>query len=208
MLSMLSNPIVLIVTAVGLIIAITVHEFAHAFTADRLGDPTPSIQHRLSLNPLVHLDPLGTVFLVLFGFGWGKPVEFDPYNLKNPRRDGALIALAGPASNLILALILSISYRIVPGIIGIFFQPLIYLNVMLAVFNLLPIYPLDGFRIVGGLLNEQRAHEWMGLQRFGIIFLIAMLLPIGQSSLLQFILNPLMGFVLRLLSPIAGIGMM
>ena len=98
----------------GLIIAITVHEFAHALLADRLGDPTPRSQGRLTLNPLAHLDPLGTLMLFLFRFGWGKPVIFDPYNLAHPRRDAGIISLAGPASNILLATILALSLRFLP----------------------------------------------------------------------------------------------
>src|SRR3990167_10568404 len=89
----------------ALLIALTVHEFSHALVADKLGDPTPRLMKRLSLNPLNHLDPIGTLMLLFFHFGWGKPVPFDPFNLRHPRRDAALISLAGPVSNLILAAI-------------------------------------------------------------------------------------------------------
>src|SRR3990167_2370413 len=98
----------------GLIIAITIQEFAHAFLADRLGDPTPRAQGRLTLNPLAHLDPVGTLMLLIFRFGWGKPVIFDPYNLAHPRRDAGLISLAGPVSNIILAIGLSLILRFIP----------------------------------------------------------------------------------------------
>jgi len=111
----LSNPMSLLFVAAALLSAITVHEFAHAFMAERLGDPTPRLQGRLTLNPLAHLDPLGTLMLFIIGFGWGKPVQFDPYNLKNPRRDAALISFAGPLSNIILASILSIVLRFSAG---------------------------------------------------------------------------------------------
>ena len=97
-----NNPLSFLFWLVALAMAITIHEFAHAYTADRLGDPTPRLQGRLTLNPLAHLDPLGTLMLLLVRFGWGKPVQFDPFNLKNPRKDGALISLAGPASNLLI----------------------------------------------------------------------------------------------------------
>lgn len=96
--TLLQNPIVFIMSAIGLVIAVTVHEFCHAFVADYLGDPTPRVQGRVTLNPLAHLDPFGTLALLFIGFGWGKPVEFDPYNLKHKTRDTALIALAGPVS--------------------------------------------------------------------------------------------------------------
>ena len=108
-----TNPILFLVWVAALLTAITIHEFAHAYSADRLGDPTPRSQGRLTLNPLAHLDPLGTLMLILVRFGWGKPVQFDPYNLANPKRDAAIISFAGPLSNLILATILSIILRLV-----------------------------------------------------------------------------------------------
>src|SRR3990167_10883511 len=111
MFSFFSNPLLLILWLAALIIAVTIHEFAHAFAADRLGDPTPKLMGRLTLNPLAHLDVLGTLMLLIARFGWGKPVQIDPFNLQNPRRDSALIALAGPLSNLLLAVVLSLILR-------------------------------------------------------------------------------------------------
>src|SRR3989338_2044892 len=107
-----SNPLVFAAAALSLLAAITVHEFAHAYAADRLGDPTPRLQGRLTLNPLVHLDPIGTLLLFVIGFGWGKPVQFDPYNLENPKRDAAIISFAGPVSNLILATIAALIFNL------------------------------------------------------------------------------------------------
>src|SRR5688572_2528428 len=107
-----NNPLSFFLWLVALTIAITIHEFAHAYTADRLGDPTPRLQGRLTLNPLAHLDPMGTLMMLLVRFGWGKPVQFDPFNLRNPRRDGAIISLAGPVSNFLLATLCSILLHI------------------------------------------------------------------------------------------------
>src|SRR3989339_337614 len=114
MLSILfTNPLVFLVFALGLVLAISIHEYAHAAAADRLGDPTPRAMGRLTLNPLAHLDPVGTLVILVTGaFGWGKPSPYDPYNLRNPQRDTALIALAGPVSNLLLALGLSLIARL------------------------------------------------------------------------------------------------
>src|SRR3989338_3130137 len=106
--SLFSNPLLLIIYLISLLVAITIHEFSHAYFADKLGDPTARLMGRISLNPLVHLDPLGTLMLFLVGFGWGKPVQFDPFNLANPRRDAAVISFAGPLSNIILANALSL----------------------------------------------------------------------------------------------------
>src|SRR3989344_8883223 len=96
---LLTNPVMFIVWAGALVTAITIHEFAHAWMAVYLGDPTPKLQGRLTLNPIAHLDPIGTLMLLLVRFGWGKPVQFDPYNLENPKRDSAIISLAGPGAN-------------------------------------------------------------------------------------------------------------
>lgn len=203
-----SDPLAFVSYLFSLVIAITVHEFAHAYVADRLGDPTPRLQGRLTLNPLAHLDPLGTVMLFLVRFGWGKPVEFDPFNLRSPRRDSALISLAGPISNLLAALIASIILRLLPplsywsiihgpvatNILGnllvSFMQSFIVLNVILAIFNLVPVHPLDGFKIVGGLLSKDGAREWYKLERYGIFILLMLFLPFGGStSLIQQIIS-------------------
>lgn len=198
--SLLTSPFLFILWLLALFIAITIHEFSHALVADRLGDPTPRLMGRLTLNPLAHLDTLGTLMLLLFRFGWGKPVEFDPFNLKNPRRDAALISLAGPVSNLLLALILSILVRtpVVPPFLIQFLLPIIMLNIMLAIFNLIPIHPLDGFKIVGGLLSENQAREWATLERYGFLFLLLLIFPIGGKSLLFSILDPVINFLLYL----------
>lgn len=205
-----SNPLSFVLYAASLLIAITIHEASHAWMADRLGDPTARLQGRISLNPLVHLDLFGTVFLLMFGFGWGKPVEFDPFNLKNPRKDGALIALAGPTSNMILAIILSIVLYLLTFlhlynlfVIGsIFCIPLIMMNVTLGLFNLIPIHPLDGFNIVAGFLPKKQSYEWEGLRRWGMFFLLLLIIPLGRGSMLDMVLRPLVNIVINLLIPV------
>lgn len=185
-----------------LVIAITVHEFAHAATADRLGDPTPKLMGRLTLNPLAHLDPIGTILILVAGFGWGKPVQFDPFNLKSPRRDAALISLAGPITNLLLAFLLSSVLRtgLSVFILTDFLRQLILINIVLAFFNLLPIYPLDGFGIVEGFLPEGQARDWHDLSRFGLIFLLILILPLTpQGSLISILLSPPIDFFRSLL---------
>lgn len=198
-----SNPLIFVVYLISILVAITIHEFSHAWAADYLGDPTPRLQGRLKLNPLVHIDKFGMLFLLFFGFGWGKPVQFDPYNLKSPRKDAAIISLAGPSSNFILAIILAIvlklliflqlKFLIIIG--GLIFIPMIKMNIILGVFNLLPIHPLDGFQIVGGFLPEEKAREWQQLQRYGMIFLILLIFPINGSSMLNNILQPIVDFI-------------
>jgi len=187
-----------IFSIVSLVIAITIHEFSHAFVADILGDPTPRSQKRLSLNPLKHLDPLGTIMLILVGFGWGKPVVIDPYNFSHPRRDEIFVSLSGPLSNILLAIVMSIFLKLFP------FTPLVILiqmNIILAVFNLLPIPPLDGSKIFLNLLPEQKSYEWeLAFEKYGIIILIALLfLPFNGSNLISSIMSPIIQFVLQLL---------
>jgi len=195
------------------VVAITIHEASHAWMADHLGDPTARLMGRLSLNPLVHYDPIGTTLLLglsimrAFGapvipFGWAKPVEFDPYNLKNPRRDSALISLAGPASNLLLALIVSLIGQVSP-LLSLFAVPFIILNVSLAIFNLVPIHPLDGGKILVGVLPAKYAYGVESfLNRFGTILLFMLILPsFGGSSLISQFISPVINVFLVLLIP-------
>lgn len=214
-----NNPIAFIFSAISLIIAITIHEFSHAYAAEHLGDPTPRLMGRLTLNPLKHLDPLGTLLLFVAHFGWGKPVTFDPFNLRNPRRDSAIISLAGPASNILLAtacsLLLRLFIAMTPenpesslGVISIMIvisllRSLISFNVVLAVFNLVPVHPLDGFTVVKGLLPEDQSREWAQLERFGMIFLLILVFFPGNP--LSTLISPVIDFFLNLFLPRGGI---
>lgn len=204
-----TNPAFFFIWLAALLAAITVHEFAHAWTANRLGDPTARLAGRVTLNPLAHLDPIGTLMVLFFRFGWGKPVPFDPFNLRNPRRDAALISFAGPAANFILAIFLSIVIRLAHLVIGPqaylieqFLTPFIFLAVALGIFNLIPVHPLDGGKILIGLLPARLAYKWDPiLERYGFIIILFLLLPIfGFSPLLAFI-YPLISAILSLLLP-------
>ena len=168
--TLFSNPLSFFILFFCLIFSITIHEFAHAWTAYRLGDSTPKYQGRVTLNPLSHIDPIGLLLLVLAGFGWGRPVEYDLYSLKHPKRDVLLISLAGPLSNFIIAF----CFLIIGKFIGfnVVISQLVNLNLVLGVFNLLPIHPLDGFKVVTGLLPYNLAYRWQDLENYGIYILL------------------------------------
>jgi Zn-dependent protease len=204
MLSILfSNPIVFLILFPGLLLAITIHEFAHAWAADHLGDPTPRAQDRLTLDPRAHLDPMGTIAILITRFGWGKPVQFDPYNLKDPVRDTALIALAGPMSNLVMATILSlvINFNIVPWEwVQFSLVQLVIINVVLAIFNLIPVHPLDGSKILTALLPQETAYNYeMAMERYGTFLLIFLIVPWGGVSPASQLISPIIDIVVRML---------
>lgn len=197
-----ANPISFFIWFFALLVAVSVHEFSHALMADRLGDPTPRVNGRLTLNPLAHLDPIGTLLLLLTRFGWGKPVPIDPYNLENPRRDAALISLAGPASNLIFATLLSLilKFLLISQFLSFLISPIIFLNVALAIFNLLPIPPLDGSKILFGFLPEEMAIQWEEfLAQYGLLLILFLLFPFSGRSLVAYLILPVINFLLEIL---------
>jgi Zn-dependent protease len=202
----------ILISFVYLIIAIAVHEFAHAYTADKLGDPTARAYGRVTLNPIAHIDLMGTVVLPLslmllsggaFAYGWGKPTPFDPQNLQNPRKDSALISVAGPLSNILLASIGAIIIRLVPDMYSFFIVPLITTNIALAVFNLIPVGPLDGQKILFGILPRDLAYEYQSIMnRYGTLILIFMIFPIfGGEAPVSALMTPAIRFFLNLLLP-------
>lgn len=194
---MFQNPIIFILVVLALIISISIHEFSHAFVAYKLGDPTAKYMGRVTLNPKAHLDLYGSLFLIFAGFGWGKPVMFNPINLKNPKRDSALIALAGPLSNFLLALLLSFFFKILGmnSILGIFLYVVILYNVSLGFFNLLPVFPLDGFNVIKGFLPYDLSYQWKQLEKYGLFILILLLITNLPSRLI----SPLVETVMKLL---------
>jgi Zn-dependent protease len=170
-----------------ILLAVTLHEMAHGWVAYRLGDPTAKLLGRLTLNPIKHLDPFGTlVFFLTQAIGWAKPVPVNPANFKDPKRDMIWVSLAGPAANILIAVVSAMIIRnfaglIIPILQGQSFiaKPLIYMilvsvqiNIGLAIFNLIPIPPLDGSKILYGLLPMNLARQYEGLERYGFILIL------------------------------------
>jgi Zn-dependent protease len=206
-----TNPILFLFWAAALLIGITIHEFAHAWTADRLGDPTGKMEGRMSLNPIVHLDLIGTALILFTGFGWGKPVPFDPYNLKDVKKDSALISLAGPVSSFLVAIVAAILIRLSIGVFSSFIPPIlisflyvvIQLNVMLGIFNLIPIHPLDGGKVLIGLLPDNISDEVdRFLTQYGLMILLFLFFfPFGSASYISMIISPVIKLIFSVLLP-------
>lgn len=212
-----------VVTA--LLVGITFHEFSHALAATRLGDPTPRYRGRLSLNPMAHLDPTGTVLLFLAGFGWGKPVEVNPSLMRgDPKTNMALTAAAGPISNLVVAGLagLPIKLGIVPwrspfnvpnlaywradDYLGLYLSSIVIFGIILAIFNLIPLFPLDGFSVAVGILPRDLSQAFAELRAWGpgLLFLL-IALPIvtgGHFGILFQIMGPAVNGLTRVLTGI------
>lgn len=192
----------------GIIIAMVVHEYAHARVAYALGDYTPQMQGRLTLNPVAHIDPIGLVMLFFVHFGWAKPVQINPMNFSNPRRDDILVSLAGPASNLItsfvalivLVLLAKMDFPLSDGLLVVFNLIIIY-NINFAIFNMLPIPPLDGSHILRNLLPYDLARAYAQLERYSFIFLIIII----ATPVLSYVFVPLQRFILGIFKGIVGI---
>ena len=192
----------------GLIIAIVVHEYAHARVAVAMGDFTPKATGRLTLNPMAHLDPIGLLMLLLCQFGWAKPVMVNPLNFKNYKRGELLVALAGPAVNLITAflalLILQIlATAVVEMTTGVrmVFSLIILYNINFAIFNMIPIPPLDGSKVLMSFLPSNLQYKLMSLERYSFIILIFIMM----TPILRYILVPLQKLILGIFYLILGI---
>lgn len=203
----------LLAVAIIILVAFPVHEFSHAWAAYMLGDSTARWQGRLTLNPVVHFDPLGGIILAVSTFvsgfiiGWAKPTPVNPYNLRHGRRGEALVAASGPLSNLVMAAAVAVPVRLAfndPGLqdliltnavaglvynVAFFF---VVINALLFVFNLLPIPPLDGWKIVGGLVSARLAYQMRAVEQYGFIILIALIFVGGR------VLLPIIGGVIDL----------
>jgi len=169
---------------IALAVCITVHEASHAWVAYKLGDPTAKMQGRVSLNPMRHLDMLGTLMIFIAHFGWGKPTPFNYYNLKHPRRDSALIAIAGPISNMLTAFVIAIIIKYLPlnGFIFEALQHIMFLSIILFWFNLIPIAPLDGSKLLGLVIPASKENWYQRFLSQGPMILI---LAIVADRLIQ-----------------------
>ncbi|MDK2800300.1 MAG: hypothetical protein PWP27_699 [Clostridiales bacterium] len=192
------NPMSILLSLPGIFIGFAFHEFAHAFAADRLGDSTPRSQGRLTLDPLPHIDIMGLILIIIAGFGWAKPVQVNPRNFKNPKRDDIIVSLAGPMINFAIALLFVVLLKLLV-ITGVFYfinttitsgiEALIYqtvwINLILFVFNLLPIYPLDGYHVLSHFVpysNREKLYRLRYFSRF--ILLIILITPVASYVIL------------------------
>ena len=206
-----------IIQAPPFLLAISCHEAAHGWMADRLGDDTARMLGRVTLNPIKHLDPMGTLVFFLtmatmsIGFGWARPVPVTSRKFLNPRRDWLWVALAGPAANLVLAAVSAVALHVLLGAvntstlsaqgniivpIALMLRMSVYINVLLAIFNLLPVYPLDGSHVVEGLLPVRQAMHFSRLKPYGFFILLALIF----TGLIDKVLFPLVFLVTRVLA--------
>lgn len=199
-------PEVLLLLVPVLIFALCFHEFAHAWVAYKLGDPTAKQSGRLTLNPLAHLDPMGSLMILIIGFGYAKPVPVDARYLKNPRTDMMKVAFAGPAANLLLAFVggTIIRAHIVGGSLILMLYLFTQINIMLAVFNMIPIPPLDGSQIFSGLMVRKNPNLVMKLQMYGpqILFGLILIGYLTEISPLWWAMGPFVNFFLFLFAGI------
>jgi len=193
--------------------ALTIHEFSHGYAAYKLGDDTAKRAGRLTLNPLKHLDPIGTIMLFIAHFGWARPVPINPYNFKNIKLDTAIVSFAGPMANFISAIVFSILFRLIsPNQTminhNIFIQILlfiIFINIALGLFNLIPIPPLDGSKIFGALLPDRLYFQYQKFERKGMFLFIAIILISNFAGLniIGGVILPPIRFFVRLLTGVS-----
>ncbi|MFA6198468.1 MAG: site-2 protease family protein [Patescibacteria group bacterium] len=194
-----TDPLYFVTWTLAIIVGITVHEFSHAWAATMQGDRTPGQTGRLSLNPLAHLDPLGTLMLLIVGFGYGKPVQFDPHQLRNRRFGPALVGVAGPLSNLAMIIVFGLALKVLvfqagltsANLLVLFLTNLVQINVILMVFNLFPIPPLDGSKVLFAILPHSMYEFKLRLEQYGPFILLGLLI-FGQglfSVVFNFFLN-------------------
>jgi len=189
----------------AVLIGLTFHEFAHGLAANWLGDRTPYYQGRLTLNPLPHIDWMGFLMLLIFKFGWAKPVQVDPRNFKNIslKKGMMLVSLAGPGMNMLLALLSMVALKLLipyqSGQLAVLFipllQPLVYINLILAAFNLIPVPPLDGSKILAGILPDSGARFMYSMEQYGPLILLLLIVTNMVGKILWPLVNLLYGIL-------------
>ena len=197
----------ILIATPSILVASTIHEYAHGWMAYKLGDPTAKANGRLTLNPFAHIDPIGAISMLIFRFGWSKPVPINEYNFEKRELGTMLTALAGPVSNFILAELTAFIFHILKPDYGSLVELILYtfavINLSLGIFNLIPIPPLDGHKIVRGVLPKKLRYYWDSLEKYSLILIILLVLPFsplstfisnGISSILTFSLS-LLGFL-------------
>ncbi|MEW6276101.1 MAG: site-2 protease family protein [Bacillota bacterium] len=205
----LPSPYEMLLMVPAIVLGLTFHEFAHGWTADRLGDPTARYQGRLTLNPAAHIDVIGLIMLFIAGFGWAKPVPVNPVNLRgNMRRSMMVVSLAGPAANMVLAVAGAVALGLGLWQVPLWreiFMAIIRINVVLAVFNLLPVPPLDGSKILAGLLPGRQ--QWLyTLENYGVIILLVLLFTGVIGKVLGIIIFPVYRFLIGIATGISRLG--
>ena len=210
----------------AILLGLVLHEASHAFAADQLGDHLPRARGRLTLNPLAHLDRVGTLLIALVGFGWAKPVPVNPNATKNPKAALAITAVAGPATNFLIAAVASLPFRLgslewfslyraqdtgswgAEEYAGYYLSTIVLISVILGIFNLIPIAPLDGFKVAIGILPRELSRSFARLERFGPVLLISLIaLPFitgGRVSLLADVMRPVIETLTQFFTGIDG----